>query len=65
MTRQGSLLLLSAFLISNALPSMAADHEAKIGDIAPDFTVTTTDNKHISLSSLKGNVVWLNFFATW
>ncbi len=33
--------------------------------IAPDFTITGLDNKELSLSSFKGRVVLLNFWATW
>ena len=32
---------------------------------APDFTLTDLDGNTISLSELKGNVVFLNFWATW
>lgn len=32
---------------------------------APDFTLKTTDGGAISLSSLRGKVVLLNFWATW
>jgi len=32
---------------------------------APDFTLTDLDGNTISLSDLKGNVVFLNFWATW
>lgn len=37
----------------------------KIGDVAPAFTVTSTDNEQISSESLKGKLVLVNFFATW
>ncbi len=33
--------------------------------VAPDFTLTDLDGNTISLSELKGNVVFLNFWATW
>jgi len=33
--------------------------------IAPDFTLEDLAGKRISLKSLKGNVVFLNFWATW
>jgi cytochrome c biogenesis protein CcmG/thiol:disulfide interchange protein DsbE len=37
----------------------------KVGAPAPDFTVTTTDGKQVSLSSFKGKAVWLSFGASW
>lgn len=35
------------------------------GQAAPDFRLVTTSGKQLSLSSLKGQVVVLDFFATW
>ncbi|MBN1637624.1 MAG: TlpA family protein disulfide reductase [Ignavibacteriales bacterium] len=32
---------------------------------APDFVLTSTDNKQIELSDYKGKIVILDFFATW
>lgn len=37
----------------------------KVGQTAPDFTVTMFDGNKITLSKLKGKVVVLNFWATW
>jgi peroxiredoxin len=37
----------------------------KVGQPAPDFHVTTLDGQDISLADLKGQVVILNFWATW
>ena len=37
----------------------------KVGDTAPDFTVEMLDGSSLSLSSLKGKVVLVNFWATW
>jgi len=37
----------------------------KIGDKAPDFTLTDPDGKSVSLHSLKGKVVFLDFWASW
>ena len=37
----------------------------KVGDDAPDFTITMEDGSTKKLSDLKGKVVWINFFATW
>ena len=35
------------------------------GDKAPDFTVEMVNGEQIKLSSLKGKVVLINFWATW
>ena len=37
----------------------------RAGDMAPDFRVEMLDGKRIVLSSLRGKVVLLNFWATW
>ena len=37
----------------------------KVGQPAPDFTVTTFGGHTIKLADLKGDVVILNFWATW
>lgn len=37
----------------------------KVGEVAPDFTVQTPEGEDITLSSLKGQVVLLDFWASW
>ena len=37
----------------------------RIGEIAPDFTITLTDGKQVTLSSLRGKVVMFQFTASW
>ena len=37
----------------------------RVGEIAPDFTITLTGGKQMSLSSLRGKVVMLQFTASW
>lgn len=37
----------------------------RVGDVAPDFTATTTDGRTLTLSSLRGRPVWLTFGASW
>ena len=45
----------------------AADHSLRVGygTPAPDFTLETLDGKTLSLSSLRGKAVLVNFWATW
>ena len=38
---------------------------AKVGKPAPPFEVTTYDGQKVSLESLRGKVVILNYWATW
>src|SRR5271156_730923 len=43
----------------------AAQSAPKIGQPAPDFTVTTFGGRTVKLADLKGDVIVLNFWATW
>ena len=52
--------------------SMAQEAEAddtgyivKVGQVAPDFTVTLTDGRTVTLSDFRGKVVMLQFTASW
>lgn len=36
-----------------------------VGDVAPEFSITTLDGKVIDTQQLKGKVIYINFFATW
>lgn len=37
----------------------------RVGEMAPDFTIQLTDGKSVTLSSLRGKVVMLQFTASW
>ncbi len=47
------------------LPADSTGYIVKVGDMAPDFTVTLTDGKTVSLPELRGKVVMLQFTASW
>jgi hypothetical protein len=67
-------ILPTAFMLWGAFGSPASlaaadptdqDASVEVGQMAPEFRGLTTDNTPISLSSLKGKVVVLNFFTDW
>lgn len=37
----------------------------RVGALAPDFTLNDVNNKPVQLASLRGNIVIVNFWATW
>jgi cytochrome c biogenesis protein CcmG, thiol:disulfide interchange protein DsbE len=40
-------------------------HKARVGTIAPDFTLHSTDGRTVTLSALRGRPVVVVFFASW
>ncbi len=57
------LVLVAAML--TAPSAQAADHTPRVGQPAPDFELTLIDGSKVHLADLKGQVVVLNFWATW
>jgi peroxiredoxin len=57
------IILTFAFLTAEAPSPWSIDE--LMGKRAPEFTLKDLNDKTISLSSLKGNVVLINFWATW
>ncbi|MHC4945128.1 MAG: TlpA family protein disulfide reductase [Planctomycetota bacterium] len=45
--------------------SPAQDTLTRVGQIVPEFSLTTLDGRIISPEKMKGKVLLLNFFATW
>ena len=54
-----------AAALALALAAPAAAKTPKVGQPAPDFQVKLMDGSKVSLADLKGQVVVLNFWATW
>jgi thiol-disulfide isomerase/thioredoxin len=54
---------LAALVLALAAPALAKSPH--VGQPAPDFTVKLMDGTRVSLADLKGQVVVLNFWATW
>ena len=59
-----ALSMLPASLLAMAQPTYAAS-KPEVGAPAPAFELTLVDGGKISLADLKGQVVLLNFWATW
>jgi cytochrome c biogenesis protein CcmG, thiol:disulfide interchange protein DsbE len=55
----------SALIWATILATPVAAKSPAIGQPAPDFQVTTLDGQKIALADLRGNVIVLNFWATW
>ena len=66
-----SIVLIVAFMASTSCSSgqgeiiNSGEAGTRVGDTAPDFTLTDLDGNQVSLSDLRGKVVFLNFWATW
>ena len=72
--RKAYIILAAFIMMAIAAPqSASAQQEAEIvattlvkqGQKAPDFTVEMVDGEKVTLSSLKGKIVLINFWATW
>jgi peroxiredoxin len=58
-------LVLIVVVLITARADESSDSLVKTGDPAPAFTVTTTGGAEISTAALRGQVILVNFFATW
>jgi peroxiredoxin len=56
-------LLVASVLGAAMTPAVAT--EPRVGQPAPDFQLTLVDGTHVRLSEMRGQVVVLNFWATW
>lgn len=66
--REAVLGLMGAGLTATLAPggaAVAATRTVQVGQAAPDFQVTTFDLKTYDLAALRGQVILLNYWATW
>jgi peroxiredoxin len=60
-----ALLLPVALLITSAAPAERVPSKPTVGMLAPDFELKMLDGSKVKLDDLRGNVIVLNFWATW
>jgi len=59
-------LLLKPFYLALSLILVSLNsHSANIGQLAPDFTLASSLNNNIRLAEQRGQVIMINFWATW
>ena len=58
-------IMLAGAMVSIAMPSVVIAAGPVVGQPAPPFSVQTLDGAEVSLESLRGNVIVINFWATW
>lgn len=63
--RPNRILRLAALALAALAPLAAAAATPAISSRAPDFTLHTADNRNVRLEELRGQVVLVNFWATW
>jgi hypothetical protein len=59
------LLLLSAVLLTSLVLAAPGQARLAIGDPAPDFSLPDVNSDYHSLSDYEGQVVLINFWASW
>jgi len=59
------LILLPAILPAGAVPPAPWEADELVGKPAPSFTLLNMNGRNVSIASLRGKVVLINFWATW
>jgi len=53
------------FYVNNLHSQILSARKTLIGSLAPDFTLPDTSGNNVTLSSLKGKIVLIDFWASW
>lgn len=67
MRLEARMIAMAAMALALTMPLTAAQGKGKpvVGQLAPEFELTLVDGGKVKLSELRGQVVVLNFWATW
>jgi cytochrome c biogenesis protein CcmG, thiol:disulfide interchange protein DsbE len=57
--------IVAALMLAAAVAPAASAARLKVGQPAPNIELVLADGKHLHLSDLRGQVVVLNYWATW
>lgn len=60
-----TMLVTGTTVIALSLASMSAFAKPASGELSPDFTLKSKDGGNIKLSEQRGNIVLVNFWASW
>jgi cytochrome c biogenesis protein CcmG, thiol:disulfide interchange protein DsbE len=63
--RGGWAIVSAAMAVALAVSTPAIARDPKVGDVAPDAEIKLVNGETVHLSDLRGQVVVLNFWATW
>jgi len=60
-----AVVLIAGFLIYREASRLGSPGPVAVGRLAPDFTLKDQSGREMKLSDYRGNLVFLNFWATW
>lgn len=61
----GSIKIIAIMAAALVAAAPVAARQPHVGDVAPDFTVTLLDGSQVTRADLQGQVVVINYWATW
>jgi len=59
------IVLVLGFAFASSCSPVPSGLGTKVGNTAPDFTLSDLDGNQVSLSDFRGKAVFINFWASW